>query len=362
MPVDLRLLLAEVIRRNASDLHLSVGVPPALRIGGLLHYVHEMGPASVADVERELSLVLTPDQMESLKSAYELDFSFSYRSPDGLEARFRANCYYESRNMAAAFRLIPLNVRSIDDLHLPEILKEISRRRRGLFLVTGPTGHGKSTTLAAIINEINKTRYEHIITIEDPIEYVYRSERCMVHQREIGTDTSSFAEGLRRALRQDPDVILIGELRDLETIAAAVTAAETGHLVFGTLHTQDAAQSIDRIIDVFPAHQQTQIRVQLATVLVGICSQQLIPSGSDGSRVCVTEILVANPAVRNCIREGKTTQIKTLIQTGGSMGMQTMEQSLANYVAQGVLPLDTAMAYAYDPKELQRILADRGVR
>lgn len=364
MPADLKILLGDVIRKNASDLHIGVGVPPAMRIDGSLQYIEEEGPLTGFDVEQALMTVLTSQQMETFKETRELDFSFSFKASADLEARFRGNCYYESRNMAAAFRLIPLNIRSIDDLSLPPVLKEIARRRRGLFLVTGPTGHGKSTTLAAILNEINRTRHDHIITIEDPVEYVYRSDKCLVHQREIGTDTESFSEGLRRALRQDPDVLLIGELRDLDTIGAAITASETGHLVFGTLHTQDAAQSIDRIIDVFPPHQQTQIRIQLGTVLVGICSQQLIPKGKDGGggRVCSTELLIANPAVRNCIREGKTNQIKTLIQTGVNVGMHTMEQSLAGFVKNRVLTMDTALTYAYDPKDLQRVLMEQGAR
>jgi len=332
-----------------------------MRIDGELHYVEDSGDLTGYDIEQALQTILTSEQMEKYKATNELDFSFAYKGADNIEARFRGNAYFESRNMAAAFRLIPLNIRSIDDLCLPPVLKEISKKRRGLFLVTGPTGHGKSTTLAAILNEINNTRYDHVITIEDPIEYVYRSHKCLVHQREIGTDTESFAEGLRRALRQDPDVLLIGELRDLDTISAAITASETGHLVFGTLHTQDAAQSIDRIIDVFPPHHQAQIRIQLSSILVGICSQQLIPKGKDGGggRICSTELLIANPAVRNCIREGKTNQIKTLIQTGISVGMHTMEQSLAVFVKSRILSLDAALSYAYDPKDLQRILLEQ---
>ncbi|MDR1650018.1 MAG: type IV pilus twitching motility protein PilT [Synergistaceae bacterium] len=359
MPADLKALLGDVISKNASDLHISVGVAPAMRIDGELKYLDEVGPLSAQEVEDALRTILSPAQMEKYKESNELDFSFTYKG-NGLEARFRGNAYFESRKPAAAFRLIPVQIRSIDDLGLPIVLKELSRKRRGLFLVTGPTGHGKSTTLAAIINEINKTRYDHIITIEDPIEYIYKSDKCLVHQREIGSDTATFAEGLRRALRQDPDVLLIGEMRDLDTISAAITASETGHLVFGTLHTQDAAQSVDRVLDVFPPHQQSQVRVQLASVLVGICSQQLIPRGEVGGRLCSTELLIANPAVRNCIREGKTNQIKTLIQTGVSIGMHTMEQSLARFVQKKLLPLDIAMSYAYDSKDLQRILVEQG--
>jgi twitching motility protein PilT len=336
-------------------------MPPAMRIDGELEYIEESGVWTASDVVQALQSVLTSAQMDKYKETNEMDFSFAYKGADGAEARFRGNAFFESRKMAAAFRLIPINIRSIDDLKLPPVLKEISKKRRGLFLVTGPTGHGKSTTLASILNEINNTRYDHIITIEDPVEFVYKSKKCLVHQREIGADTESFSEGLRRALRQDPAVLLIGELRDLETVGAAITASETGHYVFGTLHTQDAAQSIDRLIDVFPPHQQTQVRVQLATVLVGICSQQLVPRGeaAGGGRVCSTELLIANPAVRNCIREGKTSQIKTLIQSGLNIGMHTMEQSLATYVKSNMLPLDAALNYAYDPKELQRLLLEQ---
>jgi len=357
--LDLKALLSDVIKKDASDLHISVGLPPAMRISGELQYIEEAGYPTGDDVEQAFQTILSSAQMAKYKETNELDFSFTHRGADNTEARFRGNVFFESRKMAAAFRLIPLNIRSLDDLSLPPVLKEISKKRRGLFLVTGPTGHGKSTTLAAIINEINKTRNDHIITIEDPIEYIYRSMKCVVHQREVGADTASFSEGLRRALRQNPDVMLIGELRDLDTIGAAITASETGHLVFGTLHTQDAAQSVDRLIDVFPPHQQMQIRTQLATVLVGICSQQLVPKGKEGGRVCATELLIANPAVRNCIREGKTNQIKTLIQTGVSVGMHTMEQSLAVFVKNKILSLDAALTYAYDPKDLQRILLEQ---
>jgi twitching motility protein PilT len=359
LAADLRVLLGDVVRKEASDLHISVGVPPAMRVDGELRYLDDVGPLESGEVMSALKTILSAEQMENYRETNELDFSFSYKG-EGVEARFRGNAFFESRKPAAAFRLIPARIRSIDDLNLPAVLKELSRKRRGLFLVTGPTGHGKSTTLAAIINEINKTRYDHIITIEDPIEYIYKSDKCLVHQREIGSDTATFAEGLRRALRQDPDVLLIGEMRDLDTISAAITASETGHLVFGTLHTQDAAQSVDRVIDVFPPHQQAQVRVQLASVLVGICSQQLIPRGGAGGRICSTELLIANPAVRNCIREGKTNQIKTLIQTGVSIGMHTMEQSLARFVQKNLLPLETAMTYAYDSKDLQRLLMEQG--
>ena len=283
--LELNSLLAEVIKRDASDLHISENMKPVIRIDGELIPVADR-ELDRDDVEKMLKGILSAAQYENYLKNHELDYSFSFEQ-GGLNARFRGNCFFESKRMAGAFRLIPARIRTIDELELPRILKEIAQRRRGLFLVTGPTGHGKSTTLASIINEVNCTRSEHIITIEDPIEFVYKSEKCLVHQREVGADTSSFGEALRRALRQDPDVILIGEMRDLETIAFAITASETGHFVLGTLHTQDAAQSIDRIIDVFPAHQQQQVRTQLGTVLVGICSQQLIPRYG-GGRVCAT--------------------------------------------------------------------------
>jgi twitching motility protein PilT len=348
-------LLAEVIKRDASDLHIGESMKPSIRIDGDLVSVNEK-ELSKEEIEEMFLQILTEDQYDKYVKNHEIDFSFTFLHA-GLKARFRGNCFFESRKKAAAFRLIPSKIRTIEDLNLPRVLKEITQRKRGLFLVTGPTGHGKSTTLAAIINEINFTRNEHIITIEDPIEYVYESEKCIVHQREIGVDTDSFAEALRRALRQDPDVILLGEMRDLETIAFAITASETGHFVLATLHTQDASQSIDRIIDVFPAHQQQQVRTQLGTVLVGVCSQQLIPR-SGGGRVCATEILIANPAVRNCIKEAKTSQIKTLIQTGLSLGMHTMEQCLADFVKNGDITREVATIFAYDSKDLDRLLKE----
>ena len=260
MPVDMKTLLEEVIKRKASDLHIHVGTSPVVRVDSTLRSLKEMGIFMEKDVEQALQSILTNAQFERYQKEKELDFSFTYEGSDGVENRFRGSVYFALGKMSAAFRLIPPNILSIDELGLPPVLKEISKKRRGLFLVTGPTGHGKSTTLAAIIHEINNTREEHIITIEDPIEFVYKSAKCLVNQREVGADTASFSEGLRRALRQDPDVMLIGELRDLETISSAITASETGHLVFGTLHTQDAAQSIDRLIDVFPPHQQSQVR------------------------------------------------------------------------------------------------------
>ena len=355
MEITLKALLDEVIKREASDLHVGVGVPPAIRIDGHLHYFDGVDPMTFEQVERAFLEVINPARYSTFKETGELDFSFYHEGEGGIEARFRGNCYKELRGMAGAFRLIPTKIRTVSDLGLPDVLRDVARKRRGLFLVTGPTGHGKSTTLAAVVREINTVRYDHIMTIEDPIEYIHKPHHCLIHQREIGSDTASFAEGLKRVLRQDPDVIMIGELRDLETISAAITAAETGHLVLGTLHTQDAAQSIDRLIDVFPPYQQTQIRVQLASVLIGICSQQLIPK-EGGGRICATELLLANPAIRNCIREDKLNQVRTLIQTNVAIGMHTMEQCLADLVRTKILTMEAAMAYSYDPKELQRIL------
>lgn len=355
MKIRMHDLLAEVLRTGASDLHLGVGHEPCLRVDGELHPISGMPVFAPEDVERTISEILQPEQMSSFKQGHEHDFSFTFRTLNGEEARFRGNCFFESGNMTLALRLIPMKIRTLEELGLPKCLLSVTEQRRGLFLVTGPTGHGKTTTLAALIDEINRKRRDHIVTIEDPVEYIYKSRNSIIHQRQVGIDTVSFGEALRRVLRQDPDVILIGEMRDLETVASAITAAETGHLVFTTLHTQDAAQSIDRIIDVFPPYQQQQIRIQLSAVLVGICSQQLIPR-SGGGRVVGTEILFANPAVRNCIKEGKTNQIKTLIQTGANFGMHTMEQCLVERVRDGMLSMDMAMAYAYDPKDLQRIL------
>ena len=358
MEVQISELLAKVVGFGASDLHLSVDLPPCIRIDGDLRAADSYPVLTTADVDRIIAELLTPSQYETFKKNHDYDFTYAYNPTDGQPARFRGNCFYEMGEPTLALRLIPIRIRTIDELGLPKVLHEVAQKRRGLFLVTGPTGHGKTTTLAAVIEEINRTRYEHIVTIEDPVEYVYRSDKCVVHQRQVGFDTASFTSALRYVLRQDPDVILIGEMRDLETIAAAITAAETGHFVLATLHTQDAAQSIDRMIDVFPPFQQQQIRIQLASVLVGICSQQLIPIPG-GGRVVGTEVLIASSAVRNCVKEGKTNQIKTLIQTGVGLGMHTMEQSLADKVNDGILPMEVAMTYAYDPKDLQRILFGR---
>ncbi|PIE54982.1 MAG: type IV pili twitching motility protein PilT [Dethiosulfovibrio peptidovorans] len=347
-------LLDRVIRNGASDLHLSVGEFPVMRIDGVLEKLDDTGIVEEGDIEEVMATILSQNQRDAFQKWLELDFSFSHDG-DGVEGRFRGNCYFELGNPAMALRLIPTEIRTIGDLLLPEALVEICDQRRGLFLVTGPTGHGKSTTLAACLQHINLTRKEHIITIEDPIEYLHKSENSVVHQREIGEDTKSFADALKHVLRQDPDVILIGEMRDLETVSAAITAAETGHLVFATLHTRDAPQSVDRIIDVFPSHQQQQVRLQLASSLVGICSQQLVPL-HNGGRIVVTELLQATAAVRHCVKEGKSSQLKGIIQTSLDAGMHTMEQDLARLVLRGTLTLDQARPFAYDKKDLERLV------
>lgn len=352
--LSLNRLLGSVIQLNASDLHLGVGLHPSLRIDGSLQPVKMAPKLSEADVERLVREVLSSDQWVRLHENRELDFSFSVKTGSGKSARFRGNCYFTLGTLAMALRMINASILLPSELHLPKALEEVCRQRRGLFLVTGPTGHGKSTTLAAMIQQINITRCEHIVTIEDPIEYLFNSESSVIHQREVGSDTRSFAESLKRVLRQDPDVIMIGEMRDLETISAAITAAETGHLVFATLHTPDAAQSIDRIVDSFTAAQQNQVRLQLANILVGICSQQLIPM-TGGGRVVATELLLANPAIRNCIREGKTGQIQTTMQTSRDSGMHSMDQDLVRLVREGKLEYGNAQRYAYNPKEFESL-------
>ena len=352
-----RTLLFEMIRRNGSDLHLGVGTRPSLRVDGNL-VAFDTAPLTLQDLLEHLGDLLPPGKAELLEREKELDFSFSFHE-GGEAARFRVNCGYERGNPTVALRMIPTNVRTTKQLCLPPSVDGVAERLRGLFLVTGPTGSGKSTTLAALVQQINMTRPCHIVTVEDPIEYLFRSERAIIHQREVGTDTRSFAEALKRALRQDPDVIMIGEMRDLETVGAAVTAAETGHLVLATLHTPDAPQTVDRIVDVFPPHQQQQVRMQLSHILIGICSQQLIPLAG-GGRTVATELLWATPAVCNCIREGKTGQIKSLLQTGSSLGMHTMDQDLARQHREGTLSRELIQQFAFDPKEMERLLMGMG--
>ena len=345
-------LIQQAIDEGASDIHLSSGTFPALRVHGELNYIMTSEQFSREALEKFISEILTEAQFERFMRTGDLDFAFTYETQ-----RFRGSAYREMRGVSLTFRLVPSVIKTIDELGLPAILKTMSQKHRGLFLATGPTGHGKSSTLAAIIGEINRNRKAHIVTIEDPIEYIHSPINSVIHQREIGHDTESFASGIRHVLRQDPDVIMIGEMRDLETISAAITAAETGHLVFGTLHTQDASQSIERIVDVFPPHQQNQIRLQLAYTLLGICSQQLIPTSNVKGRVCATEILITTPAIRASIREGKISSIRNALLTGMSFGMHTMEQDLVRWFKEGRITRSTAKDFAYDQAEIERVMS-----
>jgi twitching motility protein PilT len=337
--VRIELLLEEVIKKKASDLHLQVGLPPMLRIDGALTPAANTPVLDEEAVEGLVFAILDEDQKQILLKDKDFDFSFAF----GDLGRFRVNAFHERGNLAAALRLIPNEILSVEQLGLPPIVNKLADYPRGLVLVTGPTGSGKSTSLA------------HIITIEDPIEYTHRSRKSVIVQREVHYDTYSFSSALRSALREDPDVVLIGEMRDLETIASAITIAETGHLVFATLHTNSAAQSIDRMIDVFPPHQQPQIRSQLANILQAIVAQRLIPS-IGGGRVAAAEILIANSAVRNIIREGKTHQLEAVIQTGAEFGMQSMDRTLVNLVHAGTITYDEARNFAVDLEELERLM------
>jgi twitching motility protein PilT len=344
-------VLLDVLRLKASDLHLTAGSPPMVREKGRLRALDY--PVLSPQQTREIIYsILTNDQRKRLENDWQIDFAYSIPG----QGRFRVNAYFQRASLGAAFRLIPNEMPALDDLGLPPVLRDFTKKPRGFVLVTGPTGSGKSTTLAAMLDVINKERHEHIMTIEDPIEFLHRHQNCIVNQRELGSDAQSFALGLKAALRQDPDVILVGEMRDLETIATALTAAETGHLVFATLHTQDTAQTVDRIVDVFPPAQQHQVRVQLSVSLQGIVTQQLLPTADGQSRVCATEILVPTPAVRNLIREGKTHQIYSALQTGGAHGMQTMDASLADLVRRHKITRELAEARSSSPEELRRLM------
>jgi twitching motility protein PilT len=349
--MDLVDILLEVLERDASDLHVAVGSPPLLRINGVLQALD--APKLGAAETRELVYsILTQEQRQRLENEWDIDFSYSLPG----KARFRVNAYFQRNSLGAAFRLIPITVKRLEDLGLPRSLHQFTQKPRGFIIVTGPTGSGKSTTLAAMIDEINETRTQHIMTIEDPIEFLHHHKKCLVNQREVGADAQSFHRALRAALRQDPDVILVGEMRDTETISTALTAAETGHLVFATLHTQDAPKTIDRIIDVFPPHQQEQVRVQLATALMGVVTQQLLPTRDGRGRVVACEVLVPTPAVRNLVREGKTHQIYSVMQTGSQFGMQTMDAALVDLVRRGFITRETAEHRSSTPEELRRLL------
>jgi twitching motility protein PilT len=352
MNVDFAELLMEVVNRRASDLHLSSGAPPTIRVRGRLTRLEGYPTLDSTQTREIVYSILSGDQRQRLETHWQLDFAYSIPG----QARFRVNAYYQRGAVGAAFRLIPFDLTSIDALGLPPAVHDFTRRPRGFVLVTGPTGSGKSTSLAAMIDEINSSREEHIMTIEDPIEFLHAHKKCLVNQRELGSDAQSFADALKAALRQDPDVILVGEMRDLETISTALTAAETGHLVFATLHTQDTAQTIDRIIDVFPPSQQGQVRVQLSVALQGIMTQQLLPTADGSGRVVACEVLVPTPAVRNLIREGKTHQIYSVLQTGSAQGMQTMDAALVQLVRSGRITQQLAEERSSAPEELRRLL------
>jgi twitching motility protein PilT len=345
-------LLGHALAMDASDLHITVGAKPTVRVHGDLRPLDQYEILQPDQVRRMIYAVLTQRQRERLEQELELDLSYSLPG----RARFRVNVYFQRDALGAAFRFIPFTIRSVEVLGLPAQVCDFARLPRGLVVVTGPTGSGKSTTLAALIDIINTERDVHIMTIEDPIEYLHRHKRALVNQREVGADTHSFAQALKHVLRQDPDVILVGEMRDLETIQTAITAAETGHLVFATLHTQDAPQTIDRIIDAFPPHQQQQIRVQLSTTLQGVVTQQLLQTWDGRGRVVSAEVLVATPAVRNLIRESKVHQIYSAMQAGARYGMRTMDQALAYLVVNGKITMELARQRCHDPQELERLV------
>jgi len=350
LTTQMRQMLDLAIEKQASDLHITVGVVPTLRIDGKLVPLTDFPVVTAESSEALLQSIMSNEQVERFRQRREIDFSFGYQ-----DMRFRTNAYYQRGNVSIALRLIPVVIKTMEQLGVPPILERFTEPSQGFVIITGPTGHGKSTTLAALIEAINTKRSEHIITIEDPIEYVFEHKKSIVDQREVGDDTNSFARALRSALREDPNVILVGEMRDLETIEAALTLAETGHLVFTTLHTNSAAQTADRIVDVFPPHQHQQVRAQLANVLLGVVSQRLLPK-VQGGRVLATEIIVADSAVRNTIREGKTHLLPNIIQTSAAEGMISLDKVLAELVSRGDVTIDTALAWALDPKAFKMMV------
>jgi twitching motility protein PilT len=350
--LDFSEILLAVVKNKASDLHITAGAPPMLRVRGSLVAMDGMPALTPTDTREIVYAILNNSQRQKLETDWQLDFAYSIPGV----GRYRVNTYFQRGTIGAAFRLIPTETVPIEKLGLPTVIRGFAKKPRGIVLVTGPTGSGKSTTLASIVNEINETRDDHILTIEDPIEFLHTHKKCIVNQREIGTDAQSFAMGLKAALRQDPDVILVGEMRDMETIGTALTAAETGHLVFATLHSQDAPQTIDRIIDVFPPEQQGQIRAQLSIGLQGIVTQTLVPTADGNGRCVAAEVLVPTPGVRNLIREGKTHQVYSLIQTGAQHGMQTMDASLAGLVKAGHITMAAAESRSSQPAELRRLI------
>lgn len=353
--MDFNELALKTIDMGASDLHITVGIPPTIRINGDLEPIvsEKLMPDDTKDLVYQ---ILDERHKVTIEEKGEVDFSHTLTG----KGRFRVNAYKQRNSYGMALRVINSDVPSTDELGLPVSVKELARKRRGLVLVTGPTGSGKSTTLAAMINQINEERACHIMTLEDPIEYLHRHKNSIVNQREIGQDSLSFANGLRASLRQDPDVILVGEMRDLETISIAITAAETGHLVFSTLHTLGSAKTIDRVIDVFPPHQQHQIRTQLSSVMEGVISQQLLPKTHRDGRVAAFEVMTGTPAIKSLIREGKTHQMESSIQTGGKYGMQTMDSSLMNLYNKGVITRETLTTSAFDRDTVSRLLNNRG--
>jgi len=351
MAININNLLQNTVDLNASDLHLVNGVPPTLRVEGELRPVPDSGILTPEVLSEGLRQVLTGEQFERLTVNKEIDFSLSFNE----KARFRVNAYTQKGSLAAAFRKIPLEIPDFSSLKLPKIAESFTGLRQGLVLITGPTGHGKSTTLAAIINEINRTKSSHIVTIEDPVEFIFKPLKSIISQREMRSDTHSWQVALRSVLREDPDVVLIGEMRDFETISSAITIAETGHLVFATLHTNSAAQTVDRMVDVFPEDQQNQVRLQLSSVLEAVFSQRLI-TGTDGRRVVAHEVMLGTNAIKTAVREGKTHQIDSIIQTSLEVGMSTLEYSLANLVKGGLITLEVAKEWTLRPEELNRLV------
>jgi len=349
--LDIADVLRMMLRTGASDLHLTTGAPPIVRLDGQLAALPGMDVLKPDSLQRSLYSILTQKQREVFEEKLELDFSHALVG----EARFRVNLYRQRDSVGGAFRVIPYEIKPLEALGIPPVVASFAQLARGLVLVTGPTGSGKSTTLASLVDTANRSRSSHIVTIEDPIEFLHRHKRSLVNQREVGADTHSFQNALRHVLRQDPDIILIGEMRDLETIQVALTAAETGHLVFATLHTQDAAQTIDRVIDVFPSGQQGQIRTQLATALQGVVCQTLLRRQDGPGRAVAAEVLVATPAIRNLIREGKTHQIYTALQAGASLGMQTMDQHLAELVKRSAVSYEAALELCHSVEEFRRL-------
>ncbi len=349
---DFAEVLTRMATERASDVHLSPGFPPAIRVKGKITPLPEYGKLSAQATRDTIYGMLNDDQRKRFESNKQLDLAYAVPGV----ARFRVNCFFQRGAISAAFRRIPHEIPALEALNLPPVLRDFTQKPRGFVLVTGPTGSGKSTTLAAMLDIINSERDEHILTIEDPIEFLHDHKRCIVNQREIGADADDFSLALKSALREDPDVILVGEMRDLETMATALTAAETGHLVFATLHTQSTAQTVERIVDVFPSGQQKQVRMQLSVALQGIVTQQLLPTADGSGRVVGCEILMPTPAVRNLIREGKSHQIYSAIQTSGSIGMQTMDAHLAQLVRMGRISRELAMERASVPEELKRLM------